>query len=122
MLMIIVINTFWESHIQFIKFGFNHGPKFRVLLNTFGLNLSESPCEESIGFQNRLSLAITQQDQRHTSPARKSTSNTRVPVCQHLSLSGLFYLSSRFPFKLILHHTPDLAACGPFSRVQVCPM
>lgn len=99
MLMIIVINTFWESHIEFIKFSFNHGPEFRVLLNTFGLNLFESPCEDSIGFQNRLSLAITQQDQRHTSPARKSTSNTRVPVCQHLSLSGLYYLSSRFPFQ-----------------------
>lgn len=99
MLMIIVINTFWESHIEFIKFSFNHGPKFRVLLNTFCLNLFESPCEDSIGFQNRLSLAITQQDQRHTSPARKSTSNTRVPVCQHLSLSGLYYLSSRFPFQ-----------------------
>lgn len=59
MLMIIVINTLWESRIEFIRFGFNHGPKFRVLLNTFSLNLSESPCEEGISFQNRLSLAIT---------------------------------------------------------------
>lgn len=97
--MIIVINTLWESGIELVRFGFNHGPKFRVLLNTFSLNLSESPCEEGISFQNRLSLAITQQDQRHTCPARKSTSNARVPVCQHLSLTGLFYLSSRFPFQ-----------------------
>lgn len=98
MLMIIVTNAFWEGHIESLKCIFNCGPKSRVLLNTFSLNLSDSQCEESIGFQNRLSLAITQQDQRHASAARESTSNIRVPVCQHLSLSGLYYLSSRFPF------------------------
>lgn len=99
MLMIIVTSAFWEDHIESLKFIFNHGPKFRVLLNTLSLNLCESPWKESIGFQNRPSLAITQRDQRHTSAARESTSNIRVPVCQHLSLSGLYYLSCRFPFQ-----------------------
>lgn len=97
--MIIVTNAFWEGYIRSLKFIFNHGPKFRVLLNAFSRNLPKSLCEESIVFQNRLSLAITQQDQRHISAAGKSTSNIRVPVCQHLSLSGLYYLSSRFPFQ-----------------------
>lgn len=97
--MIIVTNGFWEGHIKSLKCIFNCGPKFRGLLNTFSLNLSEAPCEESIGFQNRPSLAITQQDQRHASAARESTSNVRVPVCQHLSLSGLYYRSSRFSFQ-----------------------
>lgn len=99
MLTIIVTNAFMKGCIESLKFIFNCGPKFRVLLKTFSLNLFEFPCEESIDFQNRPSLAITQQDQRHTSAARESTSNIRVPVCQHLSLSGLYYLSSRFPFQ-----------------------
>lgn len=99
MFMIIVTNGFWEGHIKSLKCIFNCGPKFRGLLNTFSLNLSEALCEESIGFQNRPSLAITQQDQRHASAARESTSNVRVPVCQHLSLSGLYYRSSRFSFQ-----------------------
>lgn len=54
MLMIIVTNAFWEGRIESLKCIFNWGPKSRVLLNTFSLNLSESQCEESIGFQNRL--------------------------------------------------------------------
>lgn len=100
MFMIIFTNAFWEGHIESLKLiFFNCSPKFRVMLSTFSLNLSESQCEERIGFQNRLSLAITQQDQRHISATRESTSNTRVPVCQHLSLSGLCYLLSRFPFQ-----------------------